>query len=58
MQDILGRASCAFTADTYATVLPEQARQAVESTARLVLDAVEKAAITQPELSEATPSAA
>jgi integrase len=42
VQDMLGHTSYAFTADTYATVLPEQARQAAESTARLVLDAVQK----------------
>ena len=46
VQDMLGHTSNAFTADTYATILPEQARQAAESTARLVLDAVEKAART------------
>jgi integrase len=33
VQDMLGHTSYAFTADTYA-VLPEQARQAAESTAR------------------------
>jgi integrase len=40
VQDMLGHTSYAFTADTYATVLPEQARQGAESTARLVLEAV------------------
>jgi hypothetical protein len=57
MQDMLGPTSYAFTADTYATVLPGRPTQAAESTARLVLDAIEKATITKPELSE-TPSAA
>jgi integrase len=42
VQDMLGPTSYAFTADTYATVLPEQARQGAESTARLVLDALHK----------------
>jgi integrase len=42
VQDMLGHTSYAFTADTYATVLPEQAKQAAESTARLVLDAVRR----------------
>lgn len=49
VQDMLGHTSYAFTADTYATVLPEQARQAAESTARLVLDAVEKVPMTKSE---------
>jgi integrase len=40
VQDMLGHTSYAFTADTYATVLPDQAKQAAESTARLLLDAV------------------
>lgn len=42
VQDMLGHTSYAFTADTYATVLPEQAKKAAESTARLILDAVQK----------------
>jgi hypothetical protein len=39
---MLGHTSYAFTADTYATVLPDQAKHAAESTARLVLDALRK----------------
>ncbi|AEV81237.1 tyrosine recombinase XerC [Actinoplanes sp. SE50] len=43
VQDMLGHTSYAFTADTYATVLPDQAKHAAESTARLVLDALNEA---------------
>lgn len=42
VQDMLGHTSYAFTADTYTTVLPENARQAAESTAQLVLDAIRR----------------
>jgi integrase len=40
VQDMLGHTSYAFTADTYATVLPDQAKTAAESTAQLLLDAL------------------
>ncbi|MEV6350783.1 tyrosine-type recombinase/integrase [Actinoplanes sp. NPDC051851] len=40
VQDMLGHTSYAFTADTYATVLPDQAKDAAESTARLLLEAL------------------
>jgi integrase len=40
VQDMLGHTSYAFTADTYATVLPETARRAAESSARTVLNAL------------------
>jgi integrase len=42
VQDMLGHTSYAFTADTYATVLPEQAKQAAETTAQFVLDALQR----------------
>ena len=48
MQDMLGHTSYAFAADTYATVLPEQTRKAAESTARLVLDALQKLPTAEP----------
>ncbi|BCB79603.1 hypothetical protein GCM10022251_41530 [Phytohabitans flavus] len=40
VQEMLGHASLAFTADTYTAVLPEVAHTAAEATARLVLDAL------------------
>ena len=40
VQDMLGHTSYAFTADTYTAVLPEDAFQAAEATARLVLTAI------------------
>jgi integrase len=42
VQDMLGHTSYAFTADTYTTVLPANARKAAESTARLILDAIQQ----------------
>lgn len=42
VQDMLGHTSYAFTADTYTSVLPENARTAAESTAQLVLGAIRK----------------
>lgn len=46
VQQMLGHTSYAFTADTYATVLPEDAKKAAESTAQLLLDAL--ARLPQP----------
>jgi len=40
VQDLLGHASYAFTADTYALVLPDLALQAAEQTAHLILAAL------------------
>ncbi|GIM97822.1 tyrosine-type recombinase/integrase [Paractinoplanes toevensis] len=40
VQDMLGHTSYAFTADTYTAILPENAKKAAESTARLVVDAI------------------
>jgi integrase len=40
VQDMLGHSSYAFTADTYATVIPHLARQAAEATAHLLLTAL------------------
>ncbi|MGS2619877.1 tyrosine-type recombinase/integrase [Micromonospora sp. LZ34] len=39
VQDQLGHATIALTADTYTSVLPESQREAAEATARLVLEA-------------------
>ena len=58
MQDMLGHTSYAFTADTYATVLPEQARQAAESTAQLVLDALQSLPVAEPRPAELALTAA
>ncbi|WFF08073.1 tyrosine-type recombinase/integrase [Micromonospora sp. WMMD1076] len=48
VQDMLGHTSYAFTADTYTTVLPEQARQAAETTAQIILNAQHKLPRTKP----------
>jgi hypothetical protein len=40
VHDLLGHASLAFTADTYATVLPEVAHAAADATARRLLSAL------------------
>ncbi|GAA3776839.1 hypothetical protein GCM10022225_75970 [Plantactinospora mayteni] len=57
-QDMLDHTSYAFTADTHTTVLPEQARQAAETTAQLVLTAQHKHPRAKPQPTEPTPAAA
>jgi hypothetical protein len=53
VQDMLGHTSYAFTADTYTAVLPENARTAAESTARLVLDAIRQQGVQAAPSTEA-----